>query len=166
MSKLRRCRDPRSTYFITNVTYERRCILTDNSDLLWQSILTLQTRAPFDLQAWAILPEHFHLLLDSRDLDISKLLQRIKMGFSALYLKRFGLNSGRVWQNRFWDHIIRDQRDWNHHVDYVHYNPVKHGLVSSPFDWERSSIHEFHQRGNYSRDWGIKPLIFEGDFGE
>ncbi len=134
MSNLNRISDPRTTYFITNVTYEKQPILLENIDLVWQALNTLQSRFFFELQAWAILPDHFHLLLDTRGHDISNLLQRLKMSFSALYLKRTGQKTGRVWQNRFWDHIIRDDRDWNCHIDNIHYNPVKHGFVISPFE--------------------------------
>ena len=88
------------------------------------------------------------------------------MSFSASYLKRLGLKSGRVWQNRFWDHIVRDEKDWNSHVDYIHYNPVKHGHVLTPFEWKNSSIHEFYRLGKYERDWGETPIGIEGDFGE
>jgi len=77
------------------------------------------------------------------------------------------LASGRVWQNRFWDHIIRNQEDLNRHIDYIHFNPVKHGFVKSPFDWSHSSIHKYHAEGFYTRGWGlIDTLKFKGEFGE
>jgi putative transposase len=88
------------------------------------------------------------------------------MSFSALWLKRLGQKSGRVWQNRFWDHIIRDEKDWNCHVEYIHYNPVRHGLVTSPFEWKQSSIHEFYKRGFYARDWGASEIVITSNFGE
>ena len=166
MSNLRRISDPRTTYFISNVTYDRQSILLENTDLLWQALDTLQSRFSLKLQAWVILPDHFHLLIDTRGHDISSLMQRLKMSFSALYLKRLGRKSGRVWQNRFWDHIIRDEKDWNCHVDYIHYNPVKHGYVTSPFEWKESSIHEFYKRGMYAREWGAREIVIAGKFGE
>jgi putative transposase len=137
-----------------------------NVDLFWQALNTLQSRFSFELQAWVILPDHFHFIIDTHGHDISNLLQRLKMSFSALYLKRLGQKSGRVWQNRFWDHIIRDEKDWNCHIDYIHYNPVKHGYVTSPFEWKESSIHEFHKRGMYIRDWGASEIVIAGNFGE
>ena len=166
MSRLRRLNDPRTTYFITNVTYERRPILGEHADLLWNAITTLQMRSSFDLQAWVFLPDHFHLLIDTRGCNISNLIQRLKMSFSAQYLKRVGLKSGRVWQNRFWDHIIRDQEDWSRHVDYIHYNPAKHGCVVTPIEWQYSSIHVFHEEGLYQENWGQRELTFDGEFGE
>ncbi len=78
-----------------------------------------------------------------------------------------GRTDGRVWQHRFWDHIIRDDDDLNNHTDYIHYNPVKHGFVTSPFDWPHSSIHRFLEMGNYTLDWGRREdVLFVGDFGE
>lgn len=69
----------------------------------------------------------------------------------------------KLWQDRYWDHIIRDQEDLNKHIDYIHYNPVKHGYSNSPFDWDLSSIKEF----DYQEDWGVnKDIYFEEDFGE
>jgi putative transposase len=88
------------------------------------------------------------------------------MSFAALYRKRANLRSARVWQNRFWDHIIRDMDDRNRHLDYIHYNPVKHGHVSSPFEWEYSSIHDFRKQGFYASDWGVLPISVGGDYGE
>ncbi len=165
MSKLRRIDDPRTVYFITNVTHERQPVLLKNIDLFWSAISTVRSHTPFDLQAWVVLPEHFHLVIDVGAFDISNILQRTKMSFRALYHKRLDLRSGRVWQHRFWDHIIRDEADWRSHVDYIHYNPVKHGYVSSPYGWENSSIHRFEGR-EYSDKWGEIPIAFEGEFGE
>jgi putative transposase len=120
-----------------------------------------------DLMAWVILPDHFHLIIDFRGLDVSNIIQRMKMSFAAYYRKRMDLNSGRVWQHRFWDHIIRDEKDMNRHIDYIHYNPVKHGYVTRPIDWEESSIHNFIKRGLYTRDWENKETPgFNGDYGE
>ncbi len=89
------------------------------------------------------------------------------MSFGTLWRKRMNLLRGRVWQNRFWDHIIRDQEDLNRHIDYVHFNPVKHGYVNLPFDWTHSSIHEYHADGFYPRDWGLRDTtVIKGKFGE
>lgn len=166
MSILRRITDPRTTYFITNVTYDRQFILLENVDLIWQALNTVQSHFSPEVQAWVILTDHFHLLIDTLGHKISSLLQRLKMSFSALYLKRMGQQSGRVWQNRFWDDIIRDDRDWNCHLDYIHYNPVKHGYVTSPFERKESSTHEFYKRGMYACDWGAGEIFIAGNFGE
>jgi putative transposase len=72
-----------------------------------------------------------------------------------------------IWQKRFYDHIIRDQKDFNYHIDYIHYNPVKHGHVENPFDWNFSSLNGYFKEGHYAKDWGVNTeLKFDGDFGE
>jgi putative transposase len=90
---------------------------------------------------------------------------QIKRRFTNEYSKRFEISNEKnesrkkrkesiIWQRRFWEHWIRDENDLNHHIDYVHYNPVKHGLVSRAQDWKNSSFHEFVEMGYYDRDWG------------
>lgn len=167
MSNLRRYHTPGNWYFITCVTYLRRPILVDSADLLYSSMEQCQKRVAHDLHAWVILPDHFHIVIDSRTGDLSGIMQRTKMAFGAKWRMRKGRQRGRVWQHRFWDHIIRDQTDFNRRIDYTHYNPVKHGLVLSPFDWPHTSLHRFHAEGIYDRDWGRRePSEFEGEFGE
>ena len=66
-----------------------------------------------------------------------------------------------VWQRRFWEHIIRDENDWKNHMNYIHYNPVKHGFVPSPGDWQHSTFRYWVDRGLYEKDWGsVEPVIF------
>ena len=83
-------------------------------------------------------------------------------------LRRYaGTRTGRVWQHRYWDHMIWDQFDMNRHVDYIHINPVRHGLVKNPFEWEHSSIVDWQKKGYYQKDWGVQVgMEFAGDFGE
>jgi putative transposase len=165
LAKIKRIYCRGHPYFITNVTYERHPIMLDNVDMLWEAVGSARTKADFDLMAWVILPEHFHFLLDVKNANISKILQRIKLSFSARFRKRYGLDCCKVWQNGFWDHVIRDERDLNNHLNYIHFNPVRHGLTNNPFKYEHSSLIEYSDR--YPADWGIThPLEFEGDFGE
>ena len=107
-----------------------------------------------DLIAWVVLPDHFHILIDPKDSDVSKDIQRIKMSFATSLRHQDGRSSGRTWQNRFWDHIIRDQEDMNRHLDYIHFNPVKHGLVDSPSRWPLTSFRRYLRLGIYQSDWG------------
>ncbi len=126
-----------------------------------------QSRTQFEIMAHVLLPDHLHLILDPFGEDFSRIMQRLKMSFGALYRKRIGWSSGRVWQHRYWDHVIRDQADLNRHIDYIHYNPVKHGLVTSLSDWVHSSFQDFQRLGMYSQNWGSNQEIqFEDDFGE
>jgi len=128
---------------------------------------TVKLKKPFELSSWVILPEHCHLLIDPGVNDLSNIKQRFKMSFGESFRRRNGLKRGRVWQNRFWDHIIRNQIDMNKHIDYIHYNPVKHGITNDPFLYEYSSLGRYYEEGYYQRDWGVKEeLQFEGDFGE
>jgi putative transposase len=106
-------------------------------------------------------------LIDAKGNDISTLMKKLKLSFSARYRKAEGLKSGRVWQYRYWDHIIRNQKDMDRHMDYIHYNPVKHRFVVDPFKYHYSSIHQYYKNGHYSNDWGMKESIeFEDGFGE
>jgi putative transposase len=111
--------------------------------------------------------DHFYAVIDPRGTNISRIMQRLKIKFAGLYRSRYGLRKGRVWQNRFWDHVIRDQNDLNRHLDYIHYNPVKHGLCADPFMHNHSSLHKFAEQGYYDPNWGTRePAHMNGDFGE
>jgi putative transposase len=167
VSNLRRYPALGRPYFITNVAHDRRPVLIEHIDLLWAAIEIAKERTPFELLAWVILPDHFHLLLDAGKIDVSRILQTIKMSFASNYRKRQGQKTGRTWQNRYWDHIIRDQEDFIRHFDYIHYNPVKHGFVLSPFDWPHSSIRIWRDEGIYRDDWGCREtVVLVGEFGE
>ncbi len=111
------------------------------------------------------MPDHFHILLDIQNGDVSTIMHKFKIKYSRHFRNNYG--KGRVWQNRFWDHIIRDQNDFNRHVDYIHYNPVKHGFVNDPFLYTHSSLENYFRKGYYNREWGVdKSLRFNDDFGE
>ena len=166
MSKLRRYHRDGDFCFVTSVTYQRRPILIEHAELLLKAILNTQDRVSFGMIAHVIMPDHFHLLIEVGRNDLSGIMQRVKQSFSMNYRKFSGI-AGRVWQLRFWDHIIRDENDFNNHVDYIHYNPVKHGLTANPFDYLYSSIHEYARAGVYQSDWGAKePDSLMGDYGE
>lgn len=143
MSKLRRYKIENGIYFITSVTYNRSSILLENVEILWVAIGHVMKQINFELIGWVILPDHFHFLLNAKDNNPSGIMRLIKSKFSGLYRSKYSLTSGRVWQNRFWDHYIRDESDLKKHLDYIHFNPVKHGLVERPFDFEHSPIHDF-----------------------
>lgn len=167
MTNIRRYFAKGQMYFLTHVTFERQPILVDNVDLLWKAFNQNGVNDSYRLLAWSILPDHLHLLLDPQEQDVAKLTKRIKLIFSAGFRSRHGLTSGRLRQYRYWDHIIRDQDDLNRHADYIHYNPVKHGLVKDPFDYEHSSMHLFAKEGIYRRGWGrCKDPTTAGEYGE
>jgi len=132
---------------------------------VWDSVESINKKIDFGLIAWAVLPEHFHFLIDPNEINISDLLQRIELSFSRRYRERIGLSKGSVWQDGFWDHIIRNQSDFNRHLDYIHYNPIKHGIVKRVYDYKHSSIIKFKEF--YPEDWGsAEHREIEGEFGE
>lgn len=128
---------------------------------------------PFSIDAWVVLPEHMHAIwtLPADDFDFSTRWGRIKVGFTRHYdgahMSAPRQNAG-LWQPRFWEHLIRDEADLTTHMDYVHYNPVKHGYVTRVIDWPYSSFHRCVHRGIYAADWGDKEPAWSPDrtFGE
>ena len=81
-------------------------------------------------------------------------------------LKRSANGELALWQRRFWEHTIRDEQDLERHVDYIHCNPVKHGLVARVRDWEHSSFHQYVRDGVLPDDWGGDANRQHGSFGE
>jgi putative transposase len=71
-----------------------------------------------------------------------------------------------IWQRRYWEHVIRNDADLERHVDYIHYNPVKHGHVTRVVDWPYSSFHRYVERGLLAADWGGDIEDIQGAFGE
>jgi putative transposase len=147
--------------------YNRIPILINNFDMFWKSLQKVKGIIPFELIAWVVMPDHIHIIINPYENDLSRLVRRIRLSFSANYRKSMNTKSGRVWQYRFWDHVIKNMDDMNRHIDYIHYNPVKHGAAGSPFEYPYSSFHDYFKRGYYSQDWGSsEELVFEGKFGE
>ncbi len=154
-------------YFITTVTEHRRPILVSNSSLLAAAVGRVKRDLPFEAIAWSVLPDHFHLVMNPGTNDPAMIIKRIKQIFGYKYRHLVGAYRGRVWQRRYWDHIIRDEADLNRHIDYIHYNPVKHGLVATPIEWPLSSFVRYQAQGVYPSDWGVrKEVLIDGDFGE
>jgi len=158
-----------AVYFFTLATYKRQKILLDSSNiqLLKKSIAIVKSKHPFVIEAIVILPEHLHCLLTlpDKDHDFSTRLRLIKTEFSKKCDMKncslFKIEQSRrlkkekhIWQRRFWEHQIRNEKDFNAHMDYIHYNPVKHGLVRSPKDWRYSSFISCVDKGFYDNDWG------------
>ena len=124
-------------------------------------------RVSFELIAHVFLQDHLHILIAPGENSVSDILHRIKLSFGSTYRKREGLRMGRIWQRRFWDHIIRDQDDLNKHMDYIHYNPVKHGLVRDPVEYRHSSMVQYRSEGYYEPGWACSEVpVIEGKFGD
>jgi len=134
----------------------------------------VQQRYPFTIEAAVVLPDHLHCLwtLPAGDDDFSTRWRQIKAGFSRALprgeprsLSRQRQGERGVWQRRFWEHRVRDERDFEQHADYIHFNPVKHGLVERPVDWPYSSLHRWVRSGALPRDWGTGGIGFDLDLG-
>ena len=159
MSDYRRVRVAGGCYFFTVVTYQRRTLFDDpyNVDLLRQAFASAKEKRPFHIDAIVILPDHLHSVwrLPEGDDDFSGRWRAIKQ-FVSRRLDGSVSHRGekRVWQRRFWEHLIHDEEDWRRHVDYIHFNPVKHGLVNAPEDWAYSSYGRAVKKGWYAPGWG------------
>jgi len=117
-------------------------------------------RCPFDIDAMVILPDHLHCIwrLPQGDDDYSSRWREVKKAVSRSLGRRTNARGeAQCWQRRFWEHAIRDECDWRRHLDYIHYNPVRHGLVKTPGDWPWSSFSRSVARGWYDPGWGSNP---------
>ena len=180
MTYYRRVYIPGGTFFFTVVTYNRGrfLCLPENIDLLRQAFRYVMTNHPFKIDAMVILPDHLHCIwtLPENDYDFSTRWRLIKSHFSRhqVTIKQVQVSASReqkkekaVWQHRFWEHLIRDELDYQRHIEYIHYNPVKHGLVKRPIDWEYSSFRRYVTSGIYPPDWGcIESITFSKDIGQ
>lgn len=169
MSKYRRANIQGATYFFTVVTERRQAILT-NEDVrvaLRAAIIKVRESYPFTIEAWVLLPDHLHCIwtLPEGDADFStrwRLIKReVTLAIGANYFRtdfqierRKQKQQGTIWQHRFWEHLIRDESDFAAHMDYVHVNPVKHGLAKTVNEWPWSSFHRLVKQGRYSSNWG------------
>ncbi|MBI4949990.1 MAG: transposase [Deltaproteobacteria bacterium] len=173
MSNYIRSRGP-SVFFFTVVTHMRQPILCldDSVSALEDSIVEVRKERPFETKALVVLPDHMHCIweLPEGDTDYSVRWALIKIGFTKRMkgrlktpqssLSRTRHREAAVWQRRFWEHEIRDEDDFRAHFDYIHYNPVKHGLVTSPRDWAYSTFNRFLESGVYTEDWGSEAVRF------
>ncbi|MCB9009931.1 MAG: transposase [Ardenticatenaceae bacterium] len=159
-SRVHRVYVPEAVYFITtNVQDRQNLFATDKSvALLRQTMREAKKFHPFQMRAYAFMPDHFHLLICLLALtNISNLLQSIKRNFTRNYKALYGIGAPlRLWQRSFYDHVIRDERDYLNHLHYIHYNPVKHGYVTRPEDYPHTSYREYLRRGWYEVGWGYQ----------
>jgi len=159
MSNYRRAYVAGGSYFFTRVTWRRQRVFGDQSaiDSLRSAMRKVRRNRPFDVEGIVVLPDHLHCILQlpEGDPDFSGRWREIKKACSRRIAPASDhRRERRVWQRRFWEHAIRDDDDWRRHMDYIHYNPVKHGLVTRPGDWPWSSFRQCVARGWYASDWG------------
>jgi putative transposase len=155
MPDYRRVLVPGATYFFTvNLQDRKRGLLVSHIDLLREAVRDVRAKRPFEIVAWSVMPDHMHAIwtLPETDSDYAARWLAIK----AIFSRRLPLNDTEqrndsrikrgergIWQRRFWEHMIRDDRDLDEHIRYVHFNPVKHGYVEVETDWPHSSIHRY-----------------------
>jgi len=181
MSRYRRADTPGATYFFTLVTYRRQPILCDAPirTALRDAIHEVRTRRPFVVDAWVLLPDHLHCLwtLPPGDADFATRWSQVKRGVSMAcgqqYRREAWLTASKMkhrestlWQRRYWEHQIRNEADFVRHIDYIHYNPVKHGLCQAPSEWPYSTLHRYIEAGIVLADWGANVPSIDGEFGE
>jgi putative transposase len=169
-------RDSDSTYFFTLVTENRAKILTSQAarDTLKLAFSLTQQKMPFEVKAIVLLEDHLHTIwtLPESDSDYSKRIGFLKKTFTQQYLLHGGLEQRirdskqrkrerGIWQRRFWEHTIRTDERMGQLLDYIHFNPVRHGLVRCPKEYPYSSFHRFVREGFYEMDWGCGGLEFE-----
>jgi len=169
MPNYRRYRVHGGTYFFTLKTERNAPLFSEptNVRLLGQIFRETITRWPLDMPAVVLLPDHLHALwtLPPGDTEYSTRWAWLKKEFTRRFIAAGGheqpvsasrLSNRRrgVWQRRFWEHTITDEDDFENHFDYIHWNPVKHGYVSSPFEWPHSSFHRWVRQGVCDLHWG------------
>jgi len=168
MPRYRRAHDGQ-TYFFTLISFRRRPILCHLPirTALRAALIEVRQRRPFDIEAWVLMPDHLHCIwtLPTDDTDYSTRWALIKRLVSRACGDELGaprpLSASRVkhrdatiWQRRFHEHMIRDEWDFERHMDYIHFNPVKHGHAGSAAAWPFSTFHRYVREGVYPGDWG------------
>jgi len=152
-----------ATYFFTLTLQDRRSTyLTTYSALLGKAFRNVREQYGFNTKAIVVLPDHLHFIwhMAETEHDYSIPIRLIKTQFTksllsmAIPLAKNARGDVNLWQKRFWEHRIRNEEDLQKHVDYVHYNPVKHGYVNKAVDWSYSSIHFYIKNGILKPDWG------------
>lgn len=163
MTQYRRHFRQGGTYFFTvNIANRSLPLLTRHIHLLRQAFISVRNDLPFTQDAVIILPDHLHTIwtLPQGDSDFSTRWKKIKARFSRSIAVTTPASPSRkqkgernIWQRRFWEHVIRNDLDYQRHLDYIHYNPVKHGYCSQVKDWPYSSFHSYVAAGVYTEDW-------------
>lgn len=164
MSTYKRLYQSHSMYFFTVVTHDRYNLFSNANEIAkyYSALHKVKLRYPFRLIAQVILPDHLHAIwhLPHHDHDFSIRWRLIRCYFSLTISAPHNHRKEKaVWQRQFWEHLIRDENDFIYHMDYIHYNPVKHGYVDTPQQWAHSSFHHWVKKGLYEQDWGSSRTI-------
>lgn len=165
-----------ASYFFTVALADRNSsLLVDQITKLRFAFQLVRKKHFFDINGIVILPDHLHVIMTMPEDDSNYSLRwnQIKGAFSRQLVpnERISLSKKKkrergIWQRRFWEHLIRDEEDYEQHINYIHYNPVKHGYVSKATEWKYSSIHRYIEEGILSSDWSNDIVFEQGKFGE
>lgn len=152
-----------SYFFTVNLQDRTSDLLIQEIDLLRDCFRKVKQKHPFEINAIVILPDHIHTIwtIPKNDADYSKRWRLIKYYFSHqlknqdeyISPSREKKQERGIWQRRFWEHKIRNQQDYNNHINYIHYNPIKHGYVQKVKNWRYSSFHKYVELGILDVDW-------------
>jgi len=155
---------PGGTFFFTVVTGDRKPLFSEPTNIttLRSAFRKIQVQRPFTLEAAVVLPDHLHCIwtLPPGDADFSTRWRLIKTWFTKHC--DWGRGERGLWQHRYWEHILRDETDYRRHIEYIHFNPVKHGYVKAPMDWPYSSFRRYVKTGMYPPDWAGNVQEVEG----
>ena len=176
MPRYLRARVAGATFFFTVAIVDRSDdLLVREIDRLRDAYRVAQERRPFETVAICVLPDHLHTIwsLPEGDANFPQRWNLIKSIFSrglapatSRSARHIAKREKGLWQRRYWEHVIRDENDLARHIDYVHFNPVKHGYVARVRDWPHSSFHQYVARGELPDDWGGDVREIAGAFGE
>jgi putative transposase len=147
-----------TSWFFTVVTYNHRQIFASDQAraCLRRAVIDCRQIYPFKIVAWVLLPDHLHCIWDLSDTDLnySRRWSIIKRKFTQAFTNDSKENRSPFWQKRFWAHLITDEKDYEDHLNYIHFNPVKHGLVKNAIDRSWTSLPKFITAGKYASNWG------------
>lgn len=161
-----------SYVFLTIVTNYRCPILIDNIEILREAFKNTKMNYDFEIIAGVVLPNHLHTIIEPKDInEYPKIIHSVKYYFSkntnagGIVIPPYELNKSKInkgekgiWQRRYFEHTIINEDDLNKHIDYIHYNPVKHGHVKNVKDWNFSSFHRFVKKNLYEENWGSENI--------
>jgi len=179
MPNYRRAHDG-NCFFFTLVSANRNPVLCEPEvrTTLRYMVKEAQHRWPFEINAWVLMPDHLHTIwtlpLEDRNYsrrwgwikkEVTKEVRGLEGDLAGATEQLAGRAHPTFWQRRFWEHRIRDERDFANHCDYIHYNPVKHGLCSAPADWPFTTFHRFMKQNIYPPDWGADPISLPNNIG-
>jgi putative transposase len=158
MSRFRRYFSENSPVFIAAVCHQRQTLLgaASHKELLLSVMREVKQEIAYHMLGYVLLDDHFHWVIVPTQADtFPKIMQSVKLRFVRRMLANNRSQSPKIWQRRYWDHIIRDEHDLHRHLDYIHYNPVRHNYRMSPAEYRWSSFREYQRRGLYAEGWGF-----------